>query len=136
MQSDSSKSIEFLSAIPDGPPAIGPYSPVALSGDFIFISGQIPYDARAGKLTRGPIAEQTAHVLENLRLALAAAGATPKDVIACRVYLSDLTDANFQAMNGVYTKFFDGHKPVRTTVGVQLLNFDVEIDAIARRPVA
>ncbi len=132
--SNPTSEIRFLSQIPDGPPAIGPYSPVALYGDFIFISGQIPYDVAAGKLTRGSIAEQTTHVLNNLQRALAAAGASLPDVISCRVYLSDLTDANFQAMNRVYAKFFGAHKPTRTTVGVQLLNFDVEIDAIARRP--
>lgn len=132
--SNPTSAIQFLSQIPDGPPAIGPYSPAALSEDFIFISGQIPYDVAAGKLTRGSIAEQTTHVLNNLQRALAAAGASLTDVISCRVYLSDLTDANFQAMNGVYAKFFGTHKPTRTTVGVQLLNFDVEIDAIARRP--
>jgi 2-iminobutanoate/2-iminopropanoate deaminase len=134
--STASKSIEFLTQIPDGPPAIGPYSPVAISGDFIFVSGQIPYDAPGGKLTRGTVAEQTTHVLINLKRALEAAGASLTDVISCRVYLSDLTDANFQAMNAVYANFFGEHKPVRTTVGAQLLNFDVEIDAIARKPSA
>jgi 2-iminobutanoate/2-iminopropanoate deaminase len=134
--STAPNSIDFLSQIPDGPPAIGPYSPVALSGDFIFVSGQIPYDVPAGKLTRGTIAEQTTCVLTNLGRALQAAGASLNDVISCRVYLSDLTDANFQAMNKVYASFFGEHKPTRTTIGAQLLNFDVEIDAIARKPSA
>lgn len=126
--------LQFLSSIPDGPPAIGPYSPAALAGDFIFISGQIPYDVAHGKLTRGSIAEQTTLVLENLRRVLTTAGASLQDVVSCRVYLSELSDANFQAMNAVYSKFFGDHKPVRTTVGAQLLNMDVEIDAIALRP--
>jgi enamine deaminase RidA (YjgF/YER057c/UK114 family) len=44
--------------------------------------------------------------------------------------------SQFDAMNAVYKKFFDGHKPARTTVGVHELPRPaalVEIDAVAAR---
>ena len=36
----------------------------------------------------------------------------------------------FEQMNNVYKKFWGPNPPVRTTVGSQLLNIDVEIDCI------
>lgn len=124
-------SLELLSSIPGGPPAIGPYSPaVSTAGKLLFVSGQIPIDAAAGQIVRGTIAEQTEIVLTNLERVARTAGATLAQVAQCRVYLSELTKENFAEMNGVYARFFGDHKPARTTLGAQLLGFDVEIEAV------
>ncbi len=123
---------ERISTIPDGPPAIGPYSPaVVAEGKFLFVSGQIPYDVQAGGIVKGSIAEQTRIVLTNLERVLKTAGASLASVVHCRVYLQPLTKETFAEMNGVYEEFFGTDKPARTTLGAQLLNFDVEIEAIA-----
>lgn len=124
-------SLELLSSIPGGPPAIGPYSPaVTTTGKLLFVSGQIPIDAAAGQIVRGTIAEQTEIVLTNLERIARTAGTTLSRVVQCRVYLAELTKENFAEMNGVYARFFGDHKPARTTVGAQLLGFDVEIEAV------
>ncbi len=124
-------SLELVSNIPGGPPAIGPYSPAVIAdGRYLFISGQIPYDPAAGGIVTGTVAEQTEIVLTNLERIVKTAGATLSQVVHCRVYLATLTKENFAEMNGVYTKFFGDHKPARTTLGAQLLGFDVEIEAI------
>jgi 2-iminobutanoate/2-iminopropanoate deaminase len=124
-------SLELLSNIPGGPPAIGPYSPAVIAqGRTLYISGQIPFDPTAGQIVRGTVAEQTEIVLTNLERVVKTAGATLSQVIQCRVYLAKLTKENFAEMNGVYTRFFGGHKPARTTLGASLLGFDVEIEAV------
>ena len=124
-------SLELLSIIPGGPPAIGPYSPAVITeGRTLFISGQIPFDPSAGGIVRGTVAEQTEITLTNLERVVKTAGATLAQVVQCRVFLADLTKENFAEMNGVYAKFFGEHKPARTTVGAQLLGFDVEIEAV------
>jgi len=124
-------SLELLSVIPGGPPAIGPYSPAIIAtGRTLFISGQIPFDPAAGGIVRGTVAEQTEIVLTNLERVVRTAGATLAQVIQCRVYLAELTKENFAEMNGVYARFFGEHKPARTTLGAQLLGFDVEIEAV------
>jgi len=124
-------SLELLSNIPGGPPAIGPYSPAVIAdGRYLFISGQIPFDPAAGAIVRGTYAEQAEIVLTNLERVVKTAGATLSQVVQCRVYLAELTKENFAAMNGVYAKFFGDHKPARTTLGAQLLGFDVEIEAV------
>lgn len=122
----------LLSSFPGGPPALGPYSlGVVTEGRFVFVSGMTPFDPAAGKIVRGSIAEQTELVLKNISGVLAAAGSSPADVVSCRVYLSNLTPKTFQEMNEVYARFFGDSKPARATVGVQLLNFDVEIECVA-----
>lgn len=122
---------ETISQIPDGPPAIGPYSPVVIAeGRFGFLAGQIPFDPIAGKIVRGSITEQTEIVLANLKRAVEATGASLADVVSCRVFLQPFTAETFGEMNAVYTRVFGENKPTRTTVGAGLLNFDVEIEAV------
>ena len=114
------------------PPALGPYSlGVVAEGKFVFVSGMTPYDPATGKIEGGSIARQTELVLENVKNVLQAGGATLADVVSCRVYLSDLTKENFQAMNEVYGRYFGESKPARATLGAQLPGFDVEIECVA-----
>lgn len=114
------------------PPALGPYSlGVVAEGKFVFVSGMTPYDSGTGKIETGTISRQTELVLENVKNVLAAAGSSLADVVSCRVYLSDLTKENFQAMNEVYAKYFGESKPARATLGVQLPGFNVQIECVA-----
>lgn len=107
----------------------GAYSPgIIASGRFVYVSGQGPL--RDGVITGATAAEQTAIALENLTAVLAAAGASPADVVRCGVFLANITD--FAAMNEVYASFFPDPLPARTTVGVSLpAGMLVEIDCVA-----
>ena len=110
-------------------PAASPYSPGLRVGDFVFVSGQVPRDPATGKLVGETIEEQTTQVLENIKAILAAGGATMADVVKVSAHLTDLS--LFERYNKIYVSYFPDPKPVRTTVGSQLLGFLVEIDAIA-----
>ena len=112
-----------------GAQPIGAYSQGIRAGDFIFVSGQGPLDPATGKLIDGTVEEQTARVLENIKIILAAGGATMAEVVKVSAHLSDVAD--FQAFNRVYATYFPDPKPARTTVGSQLMGILVEIDAIA-----
>ena len=105
------------------------FSPGLRAGDFVFVSGQVPRDPATGKLVGSTIEEQTKQVLENIKVILEAGGTTMADVVKVSAHLSDL--ANFDGYNKVYVTYFPDPKPVRTTVGSQLLGFLVEIDVIA-----
>jgi len=125
----------LLRDVPNGPKAIGPYSlGVVAKGEFVFVSGMIPFSPATGKIERGTIQEQTVLVIENIRAVLAAAGATLADVVSSRVYLSNLTPEAFAEMNKVYVEYFGDSNPARATIGVQLLGFDVEIECVAVLP--
>lgn len=108
---------------------MGAYSQGLRAGDFIFVSGQGPLDPVTGKIVGETIEEQTARTLENIKAILEAGGATMADVVKVTAHLTDLS--NFAAYNKVYATYFPDPKPVRTTVGSQLLGMLVEIDAIA-----
>ena len=114
----------------DGAPRPGgAYSQGLRAGDFIFVAGQGPTDPATGKVAGVTIEEQTARTLENIKAILEAAGATMTDVVKATVHLSDLS--LFGRYNQVYASYFPDPKPVRTTVGSQLLGIMVEIDVIA-----
>lgn len=112
-----------------GASPMGAYSQGLRAGDFIFVSGQGPIDPATGKIVGDSIEEQTARTLDNLKAILEAGGATMADVVKVTAHLTDLS--NFAAYNKVYATYFPDPKPVRTTVGSQLLGMLVEIDAIA-----
>lgn len=112
-----------------GASPMGAYSQGLRAGDFIFVSGQGPIDPATGKIVGDTIEEQTARTLDNLKAILEAGGATMADVVKVTAHLTDLS--NFAAYNKVYATYFPDPKPVRTTVGSQLLGMLVEIDAIA-----
>ena len=112
-----------------GASPVGAYSQGLRAGDFVFVSGQGPIDPATGKIVGKTIEEQTARTLENIKAILEAGGAMMADVVKVSAHLTDLS--NFAAYNKVYATYFPDPKPVRTTVGSQLLGMLVEIDAIA-----
>ncbi|HET9221642.1 MAG TPA: RidA family protein [Roseiflexaceae bacterium] len=116
----------------DAPQAIGPYSQAITLGDLVFCSGQIPLTP-AGVVAEGDITIQTRQVLTNLKHVLAAAGSSLEQVVKTTVFLADMHE--FRAMNDVYSEFFTGAPPARSTVQVARLPRDVrvEIEAIAVR---
>lgn len=108
----------------------GAYSQGLKVGDFVFVSGQGPFDPETGQMVGETIEEQTAQTLENIKAILEAAGATMADVVKVSAHLSDL--GMFDRYNKVYASYFPDPKPTRTTVGSQLPpTMLVEIDAIA-----
>ena len=117
---------------PDAPPAIGPYSQGIVSGDLVFLSGQIPLIRDSGKFVDGGITEQTEQVIANIKALLKTRGLTLADVVKATVFLADMNE--FAAMNDVYARHFTGTPPARSTVQVARLPRDarVEIEVIAR----
>jgi 2-iminobutanoate/2-iminopropanoate deaminase len=112
-------------------PAV-PLSAVVVSGDFVYTSGQVAFDAE-GTLVPGGLEEQTTQVFENLSACLAAASCTLDDVVKVNAYLTDL--GQFDVFNRVYAERFSEPYPARTTVGVKLAEgLLVEIEAVARIP--
>ncbi len=109
-----------------------PLSPAVRAGDFVYVSGQVPVDAQ-GNIVQGGIKEQTRQVLENVKAALALAGATMDDVVKTTVWLEDARD--FGGFNQVYAAFFPTEPPARTTAESRLMiDIKVEIEAIAYSP--
>lgn len=116
------------------PAAIGPYSQgIACSGQFVFVSGQLPIDVATGEFAGDDITSQTRQALVNVQAILEEAGMALSDVVSATVYLANLED--FQAMNEVYAEFFKSDCPSRAAFEVVALPKGalIEIQAIACR---
>ena len=128
---------ETITKFDQSPPCGGPYSlGVKTGGKLLFVAGQGPWDPKTKKMSRGSVAEQTRLALDNIKRIVEAGGGRMEDAVSCRVYLQVLNESTFAEMNGVYAKYWGADKPVRTTVGAQLLNIDVEIDCVVSLPSA
>ncbi len=122
------KSVVFSA---DAPSAIGPYSQAIKAGNVLYLSGQIGMNPASGELVSPDVREQTARALQNMKAVLAAAGASPEQVVKTTVFLTDMAD--FQAVNSVYAETFTTDAPARSCVAVAALpkGARVEIEAVA-----
>ena len=100
------------------PAAIGPYSQAKKVGPFLFLSGQIGIDPKAGKITAQSLEEQATQIFLNITAILEKAGYTMDDVVKTTCFLTDLS--GFGAFNGIYEKYFTS-KPARSCVEVSAL---------------
>lgn len=105
----------------------GIYSQGIVAGEFLFVSGQGPFDP-SGALVGETFAEQAVAVLANIRAIAEAAGGRIEDAVRIGAYLRDQDD--FPAWDEICAQTFVRPFPTRTTVGSPLIGFDIEIDAI------
>ncbi|MGX6601168.1 RidA family protein [Micromonosporaceae bacterium Da 78-11] len=109
-------------------PAGGPYSHAVVAGDTIYLAGAIPALVDGTRVT-GSFAEQAHAAFQNLAAVAEAAGSSLDQAVRVGVYLRDFAD--FPEMNKIYAEYLKGeHLPVRTTLPVALVGFDIEIDAV------
>jgi reactive intermediate/imine deaminase len=101
-------------------------------GGFVFVGGQVARDEN-GDLIAGGIEAHTRQTMKNVADALALAGCTLEDVVKTTVWLDDARD--FDDFNRVYSEFFHGNKPTRSTIQAKnMVGTKVEIEVIAYRP--
>ena len=111
----------------NAPKPIGPYNQAVISGNLMFMSGQIAFDPSTGELVIEEIQAETKQVMENLKSILDEAGLSFKNVIKTSIFLSDMN--NFQQVNEVYGSYFsDEDAPARETVEVSRLPKDVNVE--------
>jgi len=109
-----------------------PLSPAVRAGDFVYVSGQVP-TGPDGLIVQGGLEAQVKQVLENIKAALALAGATLDQVVKTTCVLDDARD--FAAFNKAYAAYFPKEPPARTTIEARLMvDIKIEIDAIAYAP--
>ena len=116
----------------NAPAPIGPYNQAVLSGNMLFVSGQIAIDPETGELETSDLKKETTLVMENLKAILEEAGLSFENVIKTSIFISDMN--NFAQINEIYAGYFDAETaPARETVEVANLPkfVNVEISAIA-----
>ena len=104
-------------------------------GRTVYISGQISANAMGEVVGKGDIKAQTTQVFENLKVALAAAGAGPRDVVKTTFFVVNLKAEDLPVIREIRNSFFAGvEPPASTLVGVTALagpDYLIEIEAIA-----
>jgi 2-iminobutanoate/2-iminopropanoate deaminase len=113
------------------PAPIGPYNQAILTGNMLFISGQICIDPSTGNLKNKDIQDEADQVMHNLKAILREAGMDLGNVVKTTIFLTDMNQ--FSAVNEVYGKYFEKDFPARETVQVSALPkfVNVEISMIA-----
>jgi 2-iminobutanoate/2-iminopropanoate deaminase len=112
----------------------GAYSAGVLCAGWLYVSGHASLDMASGEVLSGTIEQETQYTLEHIEKVIRAAGGTRRNIVKCTVHLVDIND--FDAFDRAYRTFFKDVEilPARTTVGSQLPDIKIEIDAIAYIP--
>ena len=104
-------------------------------GKTIHLAGQVAWDADHNIVGPDDLGVQTRQVLDNLRTVLAAAGATPADVVRLRTYVVDHKPDKLGIIVPEIAKFYGEVDPApNTLIGVAALalpDFLIEIEATA-----
>ena len=103
----------------DTPTPIGPYSHVAVVGEFITIGGTAGFDPATGRLAGPDAYLQAKRILDSFKVMLDSVGSDLDHVLQINVFL--LRMADFDAMNRAYVEKMGEHRPARTVVGVNEL---------------
>jgi enamine deaminase RidA (YjgF/YER057c/UK114 family) len=106
---------------------------VVATGRLVAIAGQVAMDEQGELVGEGDAAAQAERVFENLRLALAAAGASFADVVKFGVFTTDISI--LPAVREVRDRYVDtANPPASTAVQVGALfrpGYLLEIEALA-----
>jgi 2-iminobutanoate/2-iminopropanoate deaminase len=108
---------------------------VGQAGKLVYVSGQVPLNASGEVVGKGDLRAQVTQVMDNLKTALTAAGATMKDLIKVNYYVVNLKPDQVPVIREVRSKYFSAeHPPAGTLIGVTALvreDYMIEIEAVA-----
>jgi enamine deaminase RidA (YjgF/YER057c/UK114 family) len=116
-----------------------PYSYVAVapSSSTVFAAGACPIDRDGRVVEPGDVPAQTRRTLDNLEIALRAAGCSFEDILKTTVYVASPDRDDLLAAWAVVESEFGSDGPPSTLLGVTALGYDeqlVEIEAVAALP--
>lgn len=108
----------------------GHYSPAIISGNSLYISGQLPISLTSPR-PQGELAEQAQVVFNNIDILLETIGINKQHLVNVQVYLSDV--ALWPEFNRLYAQWIGDHRPARTVVPCSALHYGalLEMSAIA-----
>ena len=104
--------------------------------NFVFLSGQVPFDRDGNVVGIGDLRKQTRQVFENIKVILEKAGATFQDVVKLTTFFTvDITDHDkVSDYFEVRKEYFGDHKPCSTGVQIVALvdsRLMLEVEVIA-----
>ena len=121
------------------PPELGPavgFAHATRAGGFVFLGGQTGADETGRIVDPSDIAKQFARAIDNVAIALNAAGSAPGLAVKLTYFVTDVAAyrRHLKAIGAAYREVFGKHFPATSLFGVKEL-FDpdamVEIECIA-----
>jgi enamine deaminase RidA (YjgF/YER057c/UK114 family) len=114
--------------------AQAPYSGAILSGNTLFLSGRIGYDAKVGK-PPADVDEEIKMVLDRVKATLGQAGMTMDDLVYVQIACTDLS--LYDKFNAAYRTYFTTKDlPAREFIGAGSLlrggHFEIQAIAVKR----
>lgn len=107
-------------------------------GKTIYVSGQVSVNERGEIVGKGDLRAQATQTFENIKTALAAVGATFKDVVKTNLYIVGLKPEHVPVLREVRAQYVSKEQPPASTlVSVTALvgpDWLIEIEAIAVIP--
>jgi enamine deaminase RidA (YjgF/YER057c/UK114 family) len=100
----------------------------------VFTAGACPLDAAGQTVAPGDVAAQAEQVMQNLRIALRAAGADLDEVLKTTVYVATQRREDLLTAWEVVRRHFGSHDAPSTLLGVSVLGYPgqlVEVEAVA-----
>lgn len=114
-------------------PPIGPYNQGVRWDRLIFTASVPTSNPQFGDAPAGDVAAAARNALENVKAILEEGGSGLDHVLKMTLYLRDFAD--FQAVNEVYTRYFDKEpRPARALIVLPGARGPVSFDAIAYVP--
>ena len=106
------------------------YTQTVAFSHYNHIAAQLPIDPKSDQIVAGGVKEQAGQCLRNIKAIVESVDHVMDDVVKINVQLKDIADID--AVNTIYTTFFNGDLPARTIVGVSAIAMDalVQIDAV------
>ncbi len=114
---------------------ISHFTDAVIAGDFLFVSGIVPVDAKRELVGGDDVVAQARCVFDNMRDVLAAGGCTFADVVKVTVFLTDIGDR--AAVNPVRQEVFGAIRPASTLVEITALvipGAKIEVECVALVP--
>ena len=114
----------------NAPKSNGLYSQTVAFSHYNHISAQLPIDPLSGQVVTGGIKEQAKQCLENIKSILESINHVMDDIVRITVFVQNISDMD--TVDSVFTTFFHGYVPARTTLAVAALPLGalVQIEAL------
>lgn len=106
------------------------YTQTVAFSHYNHIAAQLPLDPKTGGMVVGGVKEQAGQCLKNIKAIVESVDHVMDDVVKINIQLRNIEDVD--AVNDVYTTFFNSDLPARTIVGVSAIPMDalIQIDAV------